>query len=326
MSKKIIIGLYGLNGHQIHSQLIHHPYGTCLAVAGIGHNQIPESIRQQPTFTHYDDLASLLKDPRIHLVSLCSPRRCDQAQQAIQCMQHGKHVYAEKPCAMSETDLDAIVETAVKTGMSFHEMAGTAFAQPYYKMRQICQSGILGTIVQVLAQKSYPYHDQRPQDEDVDGGITLQAGVHALRFIEHVACVRVKNIAAIETELGNPQKGHLKMASSMMMSLENGGVASIICNYLNPHAFGSWGNETLRIFGTNGFLEAVDGGTKTRLVLQDKDHGSIEIDNEGKDYLDFFLGELLGKESVPFTLEEELHPTRILIRAKADADQRAKKV
>ena len=320
---KIKIGLYGSNGHQVHNNLVNHPLGICLATAGIAPSIIPQPIRDNPAFTEYQDLDALLNDDRLELIALCSPRRCDQAQQAIRCMESGKHVYAEKPCALNEPDLDAILETSKRTGMVFHEMAGTAFTQPYFAMREVVQSGVLGPIVQVLAQKSYPYHDRRPQDEDVDGGLLLQVGVHALRFIEHVAGEKVSEIYAIETQKGNPGQGNLRMATSLMMRLHNGGVASVLCNYLNPPAFGIWGNEALRIFGTQGFVESVDGGTKTRLVLQDEDRGALPIDHGGYEYLDLFLNALLGQGEMPLSLEDEIHPTRVLIRAKADADQRS---
>jgi predicted dehydrogenase len=319
---QITVGLYGINGHQVHHNLINHPLGVCVAAAGIKPENLPLPIRENNEFVIYDSLEEMLHDDRIHLISLCSPRRRDQAQQAIMCMDAGKHVYAEKPCAMTEKELDEIMTTAAATGMSFHEMAGTAFSQPYYAMREYIKIGELGTIVQIFAQKSYPYHDRRPQDENVDGGLLLQVGVHALRFIEHVAGVKVTEIYALETQLGNPSPGQLRMAVSLMMHLENGGVASTICNYLNPPAFGIWGNESLRIFGTNGFIEAVDGGTKTRLVLHDQDCGPIKIDHDGYDYFDLYLQALSGQGDMLFDLEEELHPTRIHIRAKADADRR----
>jgi predicted dehydrogenase len=46
-----------------------------------------------------------------------SPLRSEQAGHAIACMKGGKHVYAEKPCAMTEADLDAIIATSRETGM-----------------------------------------------------------------------------------------------------------------------------------------------------------------------------------------------------------------
>ncbi|MCD6287118.1 MAG: Gfo/Idh/MocA family oxidoreductase, partial [Anaerolineae bacterium] len=173
----IRIGLYGTNGHQIQNALVEHPLGKCVATAAFDHARLPEQLQADHGIRHYDTLDEMLADDEIDLVSLCSPRRRDQAQEAIRSLQAGKHVYAEKPAAMTEADLNAVIATAHRTGQAFHEMwTGSAMAQPYVTMRQIVQAGTIGTVVQVLAQKSYPMHDRRPQDEDIDGGLILQVG------------------------------------------------------------------------------------------------------------------------------------------------------
>lgn len=317
---KIKIGIYGANGHQIHQMLEDHPDAQLVAAAAFDLSLLPLKIRNSAEIRHYATLDEMLRDKEIELISLCSPNRRNQAMEAIRCLEAGKHVYAEKPCAMTEEDLDAIMDAAQRTGMAFHEMAGTAFEQPYYSMRNIICKGVIGTVVQVFAQKSYPYHDARPQNEDIDGGLICQNAVHALRFIEHVACRRIKNIYAVETGLGNPQSGGLKMAASLMAELDNGGVAGIIANYLNPKGFGLWGNEHLRIFGTKGFIETTDGGTRTRLVVEDKDLGSIDTSAPVKNYFNMYIDSLLGRSSMPLSLDDELHPTRMAIRAKKAAN------
>jgi predicted dehydrogenase len=256
----------------------------------------------------------------VDLVVLCSPRRDRQPDESIRCLEAGKHVYAEKPCALHEVDLDRVLAAAAAAGRRFHEMAGTAFSQPYYAMRQVVAAGTLGTVVQVLAQKSYPLHDRRPQDEGVDGGLTRQAGVHAARMIEHVAGVRVTDVQAVETALGNPLAGGgLRIAASLIMRLANGGVASLVANYLNPPAFGRHGNETLRIFGTAGMLEATDGGARTRLVLRDRDAGALDVSAPAPDWLTAVVDEIVDGKPMPLSLDDELHPTRVVIRAQAAA-------
>lgn len=315
--EKVKVAIYGSNGHQIQHVLENHPHAQLVATAAFPADALPPRLKAGPGIRHYGTLDELLRDGEVELVSLCSPRRRGQARDAIRCLEAGKHVYAEKPCAMTEDDLDAIIATARKTGRRFHEMAGTAFDQPYLAMRDIVAAGTIGTVVQVFAQKSYPYHDGRPQDEDIDGGIIGQASVHALRFVEHVAGQRIADIFAVETRLGNPiAGGGLRMATSLMMTLENGGVASVIANYLNPRGFGHWGNEHLRIFGTLGFIEATDAGTRTRLVVGDADRGPLDTSATGRDYFDFYVESLLGLGSMPFSMEDELHPTRMTIRAK----------
>lgn len=320
---KIKVGLYGTNGHQIHQELVNHPHAELVAVASFERDALPEPLRESEAVQNYGSLAALLQDEDVQLVSLCSPRRRDQTREAIQCLKAGKHVYAEKPCAMTEEDLNTLIQIARDTGMRFHEMAGTLYAQPFYAMRDIVSSGKIGTVVQVLAQKSYPMHDSRPQDEDVDGGLVCQAGVHAARFIEHVAGLKIVEIETVETCLGNPRpEGALRVAASYMGTLENGGVFSMLANYLNPKGFGSWGNETLRIFGTEGMLESVDGGACTRLVVGEENLGEIDTSGKVEDYFDLYVRSLLGQVKMPFTMEDELHPTRMVIRAKADADRR----
>lgn len=311
---KLKIGLYGTNGHQITRQLRDHPRAELAATACF-----PASARKQLDVPHYDSLDAMLDDERVQLVSLCSPRRRDQARETVRCLGAGKHAYAEKPCALTEEDLDAMRAAAAEARLEFHEMAGTAFVQPYLAMRDLVRAGTIGTVVQVLTQKSYPYHNRRPQDENVDGGLLCQAGIHAFRFIEHVACQPIAEVKAFETQLGNPGTGELRMAASYMMHLENGGLASMVANYLNQPGFGSWGNETLRVFGTLGFVEAVDGGARTRLVVGKEDRGKLDLSARGRDYFDFVVDKILDGTPMPLTLDEELHPARMIIRAKTSA-------
>ena len=298
----LAVAAYGSNGHQIDHLLANHPLARLCAVAEFSQDRIAR-IADSSSVKRYNSFDDLLNDDEIDVISLCSPRRKDQADQAIRAMRAGKHVYAEKPCAMSEAQLDRIIATSIETGRIFHEMAGTAFAQPYLSVRGLVAAGAIGEVVQVLAQKSYPLAPQRrPQ-------------VHAVRMIEHVAGVRVESVQALQTQLGNPGAGGLRIAGAMQCILANGGVASVTCNYLNPPTFGRWGNEMLRIFGTEGFVEITDGGQGTRLVTRDKDHGPVEITGPSIEYHDMMFKEILGLEPMPHDLQTELHPTRVVIRA-----------
>jgi predicted dehydrogenase len=311
-AKKIGVGLYGSNGHQLRTDRFNHPNARLVAVAGLRQTMLPEGVRRHTT------LDELLADPGVELVSLCSPRRADQARDAIRCLTAGKHVYAEKPAALTETELDEILAAAKRAGKEFHEMAGTAFAPNYAAMRRVVREGGVGEVIQILVQKSYRYGAGRPQDEAIDGGMFLQAGIHAARMVEHVGGVRIKTISGWETTFGKPEKekGDGKIAGAAQIGLENGGLATIIINYLNPgNTALPHGNETLRIFGTKGFVESVDGGARTRLVTSAKIVEPLEP-VPGMDYFDAVAAHLATGAAMPLTLEEELHPLRMLIRAK----------
>lgn len=313
------VGLYGSNGHQIYGITREYPDVELVAIAGGGVDRLSEEQQADPQIRQYETLEELLADDRVELVSLCSPLRSEQAADAIRCLEAGRHVYAEKPCAMTEADLDAIIATAKRTGKAFHEMAGSSFMQPFPAIREVVTSGKLGTIVQFFAQKSYPMRATRPQDEAIDGGLTCQAGVHAFRWIEQVIGSPIAEVQAWETQLGNPGDGDLRVASSCLLRLESGVLGSVVINYLNQQGLGSWGNEAFRIFGTDGMVEAVDGARRTRLILGDEDLGPLVVEGEGREYFRMFADSLQGKGDMPLSLEDELHPTRMVIRAKESA-------
>lgn len=306
------VGLYGANGHQLRpDKLASHPHARLVAVAAGRAGAATPGVTSHPT------LEAMLGDPQVAIVSLCSPRRADQARDAIRCLEAGRHVYAEKPSALTEAELDQILAAARQSGKQFHEMAGTAFAQPYATMRRMVADGAVGEVIQVLVQKSYRYGASRPQDEAIDGGMFLQAGVHAARLVEHVGGVRMKSLTGWETGIGKPETGDGRVAAAAQAGLENGGLATLIINYLNPTGTGlPHGNEALRIFGTKGFIESVDGGQRTRWASPGKMVDPLERTGPSQDYFDFVAAHLSAGSPMPLTLEEELHPLRVLLRAK----------
>ncbi len=313
MSDKLRIGLYGRNGHQIGNKLKNHPDAVLTAVCMPGESpDFGEGVRV------YATLSEMLADGTVDMVSLCSPKRASQAGDAIACLNAGKHVYAEKPAALSETELDKIFAAADKNGREFHEMADSVYSEPYWSLRKVVRSGRIGEVVQVYAQKSYPSNfAKRPGDEETDGGLIRWVGIHAVRFIEHTTGIFVRDVRAVETRLGSDTG--IFTAASLAMSLENGGVAAVAMNYLNPVGFPGWGNETVRVFGTRGMVELTDGGKRTRLYT-DRDEGELVPAGDCRDYFDLLMRHLRYGEDLPMEREDEFHPLRVVIRAKDGAE------
>ena len=319
------VGLYGANGHQIQAKLLSRSDARLVAAAGVPDDAFPEAPRGQAALKRYGTLDELLADPDVDLVSLCSPRRDQQAEDAIKALRRGKHVYAEKPCAPSEGKLEQILAAARNSGRRFREMGDTLFeaSGPWYAMRELVRSGAIGDVVQIHAQKSYPWHDRRPVDDGVDGGLVAWVGVHGFRWIEHIGGSRVKEVlAAAKTPFGAPAGRGTTMAAACLLALENGGVATLTTNYLNPRKFGAWGNEALRIFGAGGMAEITDGGARSRWFDADGDRGPIPP-VETPDYFARLMRFFRHGEPMPFSLEEDLHPTRVALRAGAMAKRLA---
>lgn len=128
--KCLRIGLWGGNGHQIHQKLDKYPRLKLMAYGAFDPVTAAELREKSPEALECSSYEELLAVQGLEFVSLCSPLRSEQAQHAISALKAGIHVYAEKPCATTETDLDLILAAAEKSSATFHEMAGTVCEQP----------------------------------------------------------------------------------------------------------------------------------------------------------------------------------------------------
>jgi predicted dehydrogenase len=314
MDNTIRIGLYGTKGHQLPLSLPER--ARVVAVADYPTDDLDEGIRA------YESLDALLADPEVDLVSLCSARRIDQADQAIRCLRAGKHVLAEKPCAFTAQKLGEILDAAQASGRHFREMAASELAPPLQAIRRLVDDGALGTIVHVLAHKSYPWHSRRPQDTAVDGGLVRQVGIHAVRFIHGATGLRIAAIEGQSTGLGNPGDGEIQMAAVFALQLENGGVGSINLNYLNPRSFGVWGNDQLRVFGTLGMAETVDGFRRHSLYLPGREGTELPIPDDlvSPLYIEHYVRFLLDGTPMPTPFVEEMAMTRAMLALRQAAE------
>ena len=156
---RVKVALYGGNGHQLHNASdAFFAHCEVVACAELLPYQLEKVQEQWPECEMLSGLDELISRSGFDLIVLCSPMRSNQAEDTIRCLEAGYHVYAEKPCALNEADLDRIVQVAEKTGRIFHEMAGTVCGQPYWTMREIVGSGVLGDVIQVLVQKKLSLH------------------------------------------------------------------------------------------------------------------------------------------------------------------------
>lgn len=74
------VGLHGFDGHQVHKHLVDHPFAGLVAVSGVKNSRedLPKDLMDAQVRIH-PTLDDLLDDKDVYLVSLCSPRRDEQA-------------------------------------------------------------------------------------------------------------------------------------------------------------------------------------------------------------------------------------------------------
>ncbi|MBO5991456.1 MAG: Gfo/Idh/MocA family oxidoreductase, partial [Lentisphaeria bacterium] len=104
MKDIIKVALYGNGGgHQVWKAYTM-PQVEVVGITGVEENAMPESVRGKAP--RYNSLEEMVRESGADIVSLCAPIRKEQAELAVWCMEQGKHVYAEKPSAFTEEELD----------------------------------------------------------------------------------------------------------------------------------------------------------------------------------------------------------------------------
>ena len=132
-----------------------------------------------------ESFEDIIADPAIDAVVLVTPNSV-HAQQTIAAAEHGKHVFCEKPFALTGADARAAVDACEKAGVTLAVGYNRRFHPEITKLREMISSGELGTILHCEATMTFPNGLflkpdawRASKDETPCGGLTPM-GVHAI--------------------------------------------------------------------------------------------------------------------------------------------------
>jgi len=94
----------------------------------------------------YADFAELLADPKIDVVDLCLPPH-KHAEVAIAALRAGKHVFVEKPMALTAADCDRMIKAAEKAGKQILVGHVLPLLPEYAMARKLIGSGKYGKLL-----------------------------------------------------------------------------------------------------------------------------------------------------------------------------------
>ncbi len=191
--------------------------------------------------TVHPDLQSLLADPRVDAVSLCTPPNQHSAE-TIAAAKAGKHVLIEKAVANNIADLramqQAVSEAGVKTVVSFVLHWNPQFMW----INRMLQEGAIGKVF--YAEVDY-WHNIGPQygqyawntKKDIAGSTFLSAGCHAVDALRMFVKDDVVEVSAYSNQLNMDYEyptnviGIVKFASGAI------GKVSSVFDVQSPYAF-----------------------------------------------------------------------------------------
>jgi len=171
-----------------------------------------------------DSYEALLADREIDAVVLATPHSLHSAQ-VVAAAAAGKHVFCEKPFALTKADADAAVTATTKAGVTLGLGYNRRFHPEMTALRNRIQSGELGTILHFEATMTFPNalmlkpEAWRAHKEETPCGGLTPMGVHAIDGmidlggeIDQVFCQSFHRIVPVDSD----------DTTSMLFRMKNG--------------------------------------------------------------------------------------------------------
>jgi predicted dehydrogenase len=153
-----------------------------------------------------------LADPQVDAVVLATPHSL-HSPQVIAAAKAGKHVFCEKPFALTKADAQAAVDATTKAKVTLGLGYNRRFHPEMTKLRQQIQSGELGTILHVEATMTFPNglflkpDAWRADKHETPCGALTPMGVHAIDGmidlcgpIAQVYCQSFRRVVAVDSD------------------------------------------------------------------------------------------------------------------------------
>jgi predicted dehydrogenase len=217
----------------------------------------------------YSSLEDLLDDRRVELVvNLTNPRSHFSITKA--CLESGKHVYSEKPLAISFPEAEALVDLAKRKGLHISSAPSRILAETAQTLWKALREKAVGKVYLVYAEMDHglthrmPYNKwisesgaPWPYKDEFETGCTLEHGEYPIRLltaflgpVESVVAFSSCQIPNKETEV--PLEAAAPDFSVACLKFRSGLVARLTLSII-AHT-----NRTLRFYGDEGILYTDD--------------------------------------------------------------------
>jgi len=258
----------------------------------------------------------VLDDPEVEVVLLTSPQDLHEAQ-VLRAAGAGKHVFCEKPLAMTRAGAERAVDACERAGVLLGVGHERRFEPAMIEIKRMIDEGELGTILHVEANfshdilKDLPADNWRVSDPFVPAGITGM-GIHLIDSYIHM-------LGHVETVYAQPawrvtgwKAGDIISVSFRFTSGATGHLNSILVTpfFMRFHVFGTdaWveARDTVRpeAEGTVNFTVRRKGCEPETRELPSINSVTVNIEA--------FAAAVAGEAEYPFSREEKIGNIAVL--------------
>lgn len=231
------------------------PFVNELHVAEIKEERLAEIKAQTNPTSATTDYQMLLKNPDIDAVIISATPEVTHYPMAKESLQAGKHVFLEKPLALTLAEADELVKLANENNLKFTIGYSQRFNPKYAYVKQCIEDGTLGTPVSALVSR----HITRNLGRKIGGRIKLSPAAmeatHDLDFVlwcmEPAKPIRV--YSQVVNKVMRPDYG-VEDCQWIMVTMDDGTVLTVGAGWILPPAYPNFSATTIEFVGSEGAL------------------------------------------------------------------------
>ena len=217
----------------------------------------------------FDDAEELMK-AELDIVDICLPTFLHE-QFVIAAAGYGKHVFCEKPIALSLEAADRMIAETKKAGVKFMVGQCIRFWPEYVAVRERLAEGDLGSIKVITAGRiaSAPNWswDNWILQPDLSGGAVIDLHIHDVDFVNALIPGTAQIVSAVGSNSQREALDHI----STLIDYGDGVVASIEGNWLVPDSYPF--TMALKVVCEQGTIEFVSRG----IDVGNRDESAVNV-------------------------------------------------
>ena len=325
LPRKVRLAIIGLEGHtgEVLDPMDRLPDLELAAVSdpnpslleGFARNRHAKSARP------YHDWRELLDREKLDMAAICGANG-ERAGIILECAKRKLNIVAEKPLAITAPDLDRVKTAVAANGIRLTMLISMRFEGVYRALKHIVDSGEIGEVAQIAAQKSYKLGDRAEwmRSRATFGGTIPYIAVHMVDLMRWTSGREWIETVSFQGRVGYPHLRDMENTTATLFRLDNGGTAALHMDYLRPDTAPTWGDDRLRLAGTRGVAE-YQASTGVTLITDKQAPRQIrDLLPDGSLFIDFLRSVYLS-EPVGLELKDIYRVNELVLAARDAADR-----
>jgi predicted dehydrogenase len=266
----------------------------------------------------YDEFDRIAENGDIDFVYIAVPNAL-HAEFAVRATRAGKHVFCEKPMAVSAEQCQTMISACKEAGRYLATAYRLQFEPHYQEMIRLAREAVFGPVRIIQAEIGFPIGDSgwRLERSLAGGGALIEMGIYAVQAACHLAGEEPSEVVGLSSTKDRGRFQDVEQSALWTMAFPSGVIAHCASSY-------STGMDRLRVGAADGFF-AMEPAYSYEGLRGTTSKGSMDAPqiNQFAAEMDEFARCI--QEQVPPTrgsAEEALHDVEIVSRIYASIAER----